>query len=125
MNVVRWTDRKVFWFIEFTANKTPGWIISRIKGGPATPTEGVTMRLFSEKRLDKQAPKQLLGKDNMMSVAFSLEKYGQHWFLLLETDAQESSESDLSASRSDSSDSESSGVEDADAGSGAESSSEI
>jgi len=122
MNVTKWIDRRVFWFIEHTASKKPGWIISKIKGGPSTPSEGrsgITMRLFSERRLDKQTPSQLAGKDNIMSVAFSLSNYGEHWFLLMDEKDEESSDSECdvksSASSSSSADgsSESSEAEDA------------
>jgi hypothetical protein len=103
LKVSSWKNRLVSWFVPCRADSTPGWISSKIIGGPEDPSEvrrGVTMRLMCEARIDKLAPKHLLGRQNILGVAFTLENYSRHWYLLAET-ADESSSSSSASDGSD------------------------
>ena len=58
---------------------------------------GITMRLLSETKIDKNIPKVLAGKNNVLPVAFNLDNYGKHWYLLSDnTEYEEEEESDKS-----------------------------
>jgi hypothetical protein len=101
MNVTQWINSKVYWFVELRKDTSPGWIISSIKSGPSSPADRareITMRLYSDKRLDANAPPCLSGKHNIASVSLTIENYGRHWFLLLGKDEIDPEVEDSSSS---------------------------
>lgn len=74
--------RKVYWHVPLRLDGTPGWIVSEIACGapdPQSAANGITMQVKSTRRLDGNAPVFLFRE--AYSVPFSLENYGESWFL--------------------------------------------
>jgi hypothetical protein len=110
LDATNWIGAKVYWYVDVTNSKKPGWIISKIKCGPRDFKEakrGITMSLLSEKRFDPNTPKHLIGRNSWASVAFAIANYGEHWYLLRSEDEDDAEENESEANEVQSSDSSS------------------